>query len=57
MQEVVEMLKDDLKDPVKKLPEKANGGLRLEPVKYDPALLAADDCPGFGSRKSPMSPF
>ena len=59
MQEVVEMLKEDhLKDgPVKKLPDKVNGGLHLEPVKYDPALLAADDGPGFGSRKSPITAF
>jgi len=29
--------------------------LHLEPVKYDPELLAADDgLPGFGSRKSPI---
>lgn len=54
MQEVVEILKEDLTE---KLPEKLNAGLHLEPVKYDPALLAADDGPGFGSRKSPMSTF
>jgi hypothetical protein len=54
MQEVVEILKEDLTE---KLPEKVNAGLHLEPVKYDPALLAADDGPGFGSRKSPMSTF
>lgn len=56
MQEVVEMLKpEDAKDPVKLLPDKVNAGLHLEPVKYDPALLAADDGPpGFGSRKSPL---
>lgn len=58
MQEVVELLKDpeDLKDPVvvKRLPGKVNATLHLEPVKYDPALLAADDGP---LRKSPLRTF
>lgn len=44
MQEVVEMLKpDELRDPKRRLPE--TGDVHLEPVKYDPILLAADDGP------------
>ncbi|KAG0581231.1 hypothetical protein KC19_4G234500 [Ceratodon purpureus] len=38
MQEVVEMLTEHTKDPMKE-----DDGLHLEPVKYDPALLAADE--------------
>lgn len=57
MLEVVEMLKGDATDPSKQsLPEKANGALKIEPVKYDPALLAADETPGYlGSRKSALT--
>lgn len=39
MQEVVKMLTEDTKDSLKE----GEAGLYLEPVKYDPALLAADD--------------
>lgn len=43
MQEVVEMLTEGVKEP-----EDDKAGLRLRPVKYDPALLAAaDGAPGF----------
>lgn len=48
MQEVVEMLTEGTEELTKRLPEEGNAGVPLSPVKYDPALLAADDgAPGF----------
>ena len=57
MQDVVEMLKDANNGLLKLYPENGSDGLHLEPVKYDPAMLAADDGSVHGTKRVLNSPL